>query len=158
MSYTKRQFVLGAFEELGMANYVFDLQPEQIQGAARRLDAMLAEWNGRGVSLGYTLATLPDNVDVSQDSGVPDWANEAIILNLALRIAPGYGKMVPLETKQSAKSALETVMRNVTTTREQQFPSHLPVGAGYKSRDAQFYPPPTDPTLDKPEVSLEFEG
>jgi hypothetical protein len=53
MGYTKRQFISAAFEEIGLASYVFDLQPEQLQSALRRLDAMMADWNAKGIRLGY---------------------------------------------------------------------------------------------------------
>jgi hypothetical protein len=52
MSYSKRQFVEAAFEEIGLASYVFDLQPEQIDSACRRLDTMMAQWNAVGIRLG----------------------------------------------------------------------------------------------------------
>ena len=34
MSWTKRQYIVDAFEEIGLASYVYDLQPEQLQSAA----------------------------------------------------------------------------------------------------------------------------
>lgn len=157
MSYTKRQLVQGAFEEIGMADYVFDLQAEQLQGALRRLDSMMAEWTGRGVSLGYMVPSVPDNSDISEDSGLPDWAANAVILNLACRIAPTYGKIILPQTQNGAKMALDTVMNNVTKTYPVQFPSSLPTGAGWKSRTVPFNPPPTDPVIDKPEPALDFE-
>ena len=43
MGYTKRQFILAAFEEIGLAAYTFDLQPDQLESARRRLDAMIAD-------------------------------------------------------------------------------------------------------------------
>jgi hypothetical protein len=157
MGYTKRQLVQGAFEEIGMADYVFDLQPEQLQGALRRLDGMMAEWTGRGVSLGYMVPSSPENSDITEDSGIPDWASTAVILNLACRIAPGYGKMVLPQTQNGAKQGLDTVMNNVTKTYPMQYPSSLPVGAGWKSRTVPFNPPPVDTVLDKPEPALDFE-
>ena len=45
MGYSKRQFVEAAFAEVGLASYVFDLQPQDLEQALRRLDAMMAEWN-----------------------------------------------------------------------------------------------------------------
>ena len=48
MGWTKRQFVAQAFEEIGLASYVFDLTPEQLQSALRRLDTMMAAWNALG--------------------------------------------------------------------------------------------------------------
>mgnify|MGYP000518919073 CR=1 FL=1 len=45
MSYTKRQFVIAAFEEIGLASYTFDITDDELSSACRRLDAMMAEWN-----------------------------------------------------------------------------------------------------------------
>ena len=42
MGYSKRQFVEAAFEEVGLAAYAFDIQPQQLESALRRLDAMMA--------------------------------------------------------------------------------------------------------------------
>lgn len=55
MGWTKRQFVTQAFEEIGLASYVFDLTPEQLDSALRRLDTMIASWNALGIRLGYPL-------------------------------------------------------------------------------------------------------
>ena len=38
MSYSKRQIVEQAFEELGLATYVFDMTPDQFDSALKRLD------------------------------------------------------------------------------------------------------------------------
>lgn len=88
MGYTKRDIIGQAFDEIGLAGYVFDLQPQQIESALRRLDAMMATWNGKGVRLGYPLPTSAGDSDVDQEINVPDVAIEAMTLNLAVRIAP----------------------------------------------------------------------
>mgnify|MGYP000165071707 CR=1 FL=1 len=103
MSWTKRQFVDQAFEEIGYASYTFDLEPEQLQAAMRRLDSMMATWNGRGIRVGYPLPATPGAGDLDDLTDVPDYANEAIYLNLAIRIAPTVGKAVSRETKVAAK-------------------------------------------------------
>jgi hypothetical protein len=36
VSYTKRQLVEGAYAEIGMASFVFDLEPEDLQSALRK--------------------------------------------------------------------------------------------------------------------------
>lgn len=51
MSWTKRQFMTAAFEEIGLAAYVYDLTPEQMQSAVKRMDAMIAGWNSNGVRI-----------------------------------------------------------------------------------------------------------
>ena len=77
MSWTKREIVTGAFEEIGLASYVFDLQPEQMQAGLRRLDNMMATWNSRGLRIGYPLADNPGDSDLDQDATVTDEAIEA---------------------------------------------------------------------------------
>ena len=72
MAYTKRDIVEQAFEEIGLASYVFDLQPQQLESALRRLDAMMATWNAKGIRLGYPLPSSPADSDLDQEVGVPD--------------------------------------------------------------------------------------
>ena len=132
MGYTKRQFVTAAFEEIGLADYVFDLQPEQLESALRRLDAMMMEWNASGIRLGYPIASSPQDADLDTETFTPDSAWEAVITNLAIRIAPGYGKTVSSDTKAIAKNALNVLMQRATFPLEKQLPDTMPIGQGNK--------------------------
>jgi hypothetical protein len=132
MGYSKRQFIAAAFDEIGLASYVFDLQPEQLEASLRRLDAMIAEWNAKGIRLGYPLPSSPEYSDIDAESQVPDAANEAIILNLAIRLAAGYGKQPADDTRIYAKQGYNTLLSRAAMPPEQQFPSSLPLGAGNK--------------------------
>lgn len=158
MGYTKRQFVEGAFEEIGMANYVFDLQPEQLQSALRRLDAMMMEWNAQGIRLGYPIASSPQDSDLSTETGTPDSAWEAVITNLAIRIAPGYGKDVRPETKVIAKNAFNTLLQRATFPLEKQLPETMPIGQGNKPWrwDNPYAPPAADPVDAGPDGPIEW--
>jgi len=159
MGYSKRQFVTAAFEEIGLASYVFDLQPEQLQSAMRRLDAMMADWNGKGIRLGYPLPGSPQDSDLDQPSEVPDSANQAIITNLAVRIAPGYGKQVMPETKAVAKESYNTILSRATKPNQQQLPRTMPSGAGNKPwriYDDPFLRRPVDPALAGPDGPIEY--
>lgn len=150
MGYSKRQFVTAAFDEIGLASYVFDLQPEQLQSALNRLDAMMAEWNGKGIRLGYPLPGSPQYSDLDEPSEVPDSANEAIYTNLAIKIAPSYGKQVMMETKISAKAAYNTLLSRATLPNEMQLPGTMPAGAGnkpWRDYDNPFLQRPVDPVL-----------
>ena len=147
MGYSKRQFVEAAFEEVGLAAYVFDLQPQQLESALRRLDAMMAEWNAKGIRLGYPLPGSPQNSDINAPSEVPDSANEAIITNLGMRIAAGYGKGIMPQTLAVAKQGYNTLLSRAAMPPEQQFPGTLPAGAGNKPwrvYDDPFLPGPVD--------------
>jgi hypothetical protein len=158
MSYTKRQFVEEAFAELGMANYTFDLQPQQLDTAMRRLDAMMATWNAKGIRLGYPLPSSPQDSDLDTETQVPDSANEAIVANLAIRIAPQYGKTVAIDTRTTAKLGYDTLLARATFPLEQQFPRTLPLGAGQKPwrYDTPFMPGPVDPVLAGPDGPIEL--
>ena len=86
MSYTKRQFINDAFAEIGIANYEFDIQPEESQLALRNLDRMMAEWASEGINCRYPLPDSPSQSDLDEVTNVFDAANSAIVINLALRI------------------------------------------------------------------------
>ena len=158
MSYTKRQFVEEAFAEIGMASYTFDLSPQQLDACLRRLDTMMATWNARGIRLGYPLPSNPEDSDLDTDTQVPDSANEAVVANLAIRLAPQYGKAVSLDTRTTAKQAYDTLLARAAFPPEQQFPRTLPMGAGQKPWrfDDPFMPAPTNPVLSGQEGPLEF--
>ncbi len=128
--YTKRQFIEAALEELGLASYAFDMQPQQMISAGRRLDAMAGEWNGKGIRLGYPISN-PTTIDLNEQTNVPDSANEAIITNLAIRLAPSFGRQVMPGTMATAKQAYNTVLSRSALPPEQQLPS-MPAGAGQK--------------------------
>ena len=155
MSYTKRQFVEAAFEEAGMAAYVFDLSPQMVQSACRRLDAMLATWNAKGIRLGYPLPSSPENTDIDTETGVPDSANEAIITNLSMALGPSFGKVANPVTMARAKMAYDTLLARAAMPGEMQLGS-LPSGAGNKTWDQPFLPPPEDPIKAGPDGELQF--
>ena len=146
MSWTKRQLVTQAFEEIGYASYAYDLQPEQLQAGLRRLEALMGTWNGRGIRLGYPLTQNPNEAELDVDSNVPDSANEAVYANLAIRIAPIVGKTVSMETKQTARSAYMELLSRFTKPQEQQLPGTMPAGAGNKPwrQDQPFLPGPDE--------------
>jgi hypothetical protein len=159
MGYTKRQFVTAAFEEIGLASYAFDLQPEQIESARRRLDAMMADWNGKGIRLGYPIPSSPQEGSIDEETNVPDSAYEAIICNLGIRLAPSYGKQVMPETKATAKQGYDTLLQRATAPLEQQLPDTMPSGAGNKPwrvYDNPFLRPPVDRVTAGPDGPIEY--
>ena len=160
MSWTKKQFIEQAYEEIGIASYLYDLQSEQLQSAARRLDAMIAAWNAKGIRLGYPITTEPGDVNIDTETNVPDAANLAIYTNLGILLAPGLGKVVSQETKVAAKSAYDGLLARAAQPTEKQFQQTTPRGAGNKpsnrGRDA-FFPVPTDPLQPGDDDFFEFE-
>lgn len=159
MGWSKRQFVTQAFDEIGLASYVFDLSPEQLQSALQRLDMMIASWNALGIRLGYPLPSSPLDSDLDERTNVPDSSNQAIYTNLAIKLAPSYGKQVMPDTKATAKESYNALLSRAAMPTEQQLPGSMPAGAGNKPwrvYDDPFLRRPVDPLLAGQDGPIEF--
>ena len=133
MGWTKREYIEQAFGELGLAAYVYDLTPDQLNAAGRKLDAMVAGWNSNGVRIGWPMALSPKNIDIDVDTKSPDVAHEAIFLNLAVRLAPSYGKQLSPQTSIFADTAYSNLLNQTSSpTPTRRFPTTMPKGAGNK--------------------------
>ncbi len=132
VGWTKRQFVLAAYEEIGLASYVFNLTPEQLQAAVKRCDSMVAGWNANGIRIGYPIDSDPSASTLNAQTNVPDSANEAIYLNLGIRISPMHGKQVSPDLRAAAKQAYNSLLAKNVEVYEMSL-GQLPCGAGHKS-------------------------
>lgn len=150
MGWTKKQFIEQAFDEIGLASYVFDMSASDLQNALRKLDSMVATWNGNGMMLSYPLPSSPSTSDINIELNIPDYANEAIYTNLAARLASSFGKTASIETMRSAKASYQVLLNRSYVPREMQFPSTMPAGAGNKTWRIS-----GDPFLNKPVERLD---
>ena len=119
----------------------------------------MATWNGRTIRLGYPLPSSPEQSSLDEETNVPDIANEAIYLNLAIRIAPTVGKVVTMETKSAARDAYKELLKRAALPKEKQFPETLPAGQGNKPwrwRDSPFIRPPEDPVDAGPDGEIDL--
>lgn len=129
-----------AFAELGLGEWEFDLQPDEIQSVIRRLDFMMALWSSKGIRLGFdSTSTDPDT-----DSSVPDVAVQAVYLSLALLISGSFGKQLPPSSLAMQREAYDYVLANFMRIPQVHYPSTMPRGAGNKplrfGTFNQFYP------------------
>lgn len=156
MPTTKRQLIDQAYEDIGIASYEFDVTSNELASALRKLDMMMAQWDSIGVRLGYALPSSPESSLLTSDSGTPDVAHAAIVLNLAIRLAPSFGKAVTPELKMVAREAWDALLLWVYSRPiEMQLPSNLIVGAGnrrYGHESPFFQAPPDDLTLNQDAV------
>jgi hypothetical protein len=138
MSWTKKQIIEQAFEEIGLASYIFDLTADQLQSALRRLDLLVGSWLAKNIRISYPLPTSPQDSNIDQEIDVPIQFNEALVLNLAVRLAPSYGKALTPETKANAKLMYDQLLVEAAAPIEQQYVKTLPLGAGYKRTERVF--------------------
>lgn len=149
MSWTKGQLINEAMTELGLGPD-FDIQPEEQATALRRLDTMMAVWDGKGIRLGYPLPASPEDSSAEQDSNLPDVALEPAFLNLALRLAPIFGKTVPVDTRRNARDGYDRLQNEAAQPLPPQQRSTMPRGAGnkpWRPLSSPFFPKPTDSPL-----------
>lgn len=162
MAWTKRQYIEQAFAEIGLAGYVFDLSPEQLQSALRQVDTMMATWDAKGIKLGWPIALSPGASDLDTLVSDHPWANEAIYTNLAMRIAPGFGKVVQQDTRTNAKLSYDALLLQAARPQQMQYSSALPAGAGNKywreTGDPFLQDPNDDPLQVGGNGQLEFIG
>lgn len=155
--WTKRQLIYQAYEEIGLASYVYDIQPEQEMSALRRMDAMLAKWDAKGVRLGYPVASDADGSDLDQSSGIPDWANSAVYKNLAVGLAGSVGKQPTMQLMKDAKEDYDTLLYRSAVPRERRS-DRMIAGAGNKPYFNQIYinTPTDDPLRSSGDGTLEL--
>ena len=156
MSWTKRQIIEQAFEEIGLAAYVFDLQPELVESARRKLDNMVAGWSSKGVQIGFPIPVNADDSDIDDETNAPDYVVDAMIYNLAIRVAPSVGKQVSPDTRIAARTAYDDMVR-ISVSNPPQVKLHpmLPSGAGHKSCN-KFITNPQDNNVLAPKQNTEF--
>jgi hypothetical protein len=99
---------------------------------------MVYSWYQRNIRIGFPLPENPNDSHIDQQVDTPGSANEALVLNLAVRLAPAYGKTLAPETKATAKMLYEQLLTDAAQPYEMQFPSTTPIGAGFKRTDRVF--------------------
>lgn len=159
MSQTKLQLVDGAYAELAIAGYDFDITPEEYQWALGRLDGLMATWAGQQITLPFAFGAGLD-----ADSGLPLTAEEAVVLNLACRLAAGKGKTLASSTKAAAKQAFDAMLIGIAHQQVQpvQYRTGTPSGQGNRANwglgRRPFLPPPDTDPLQNDGIGLTFNG
>lgn len=128
---TKRDIILAALNEVGIASYQFDIQPDQIMAALGQLDRMMANWTAQGAVVPY----VATDSDPDDELTAPTSAHEAMVLNLAVRLGPSYGRGASPETKAMAKQALDMVRSAYMAVNIPQIQldnNAVPAGAGHR--------------------------
>ena len=144
---TVTEIVSGALKLLEVKTAESAVTAEEVQDGLSALNDMMNEWNVDGINIGYeTLDDADDELFVILGS------IGAIKANLAVYIAPEYGRVVTdslaLRAKRSKRS-----LRAAIPLAHSQYPDTLPIGSGNEGnnftpdgdtprglRDSRFYP------------------
>jgi hypothetical protein len=132
MAWTKRQLVENAFNEIGLAGYVYDLTPDQLQKAMQYIDGMMGMWMAKGISVNWPFNMSPDDADLDTEIELPLYAQLPIWLNGAVHIAASFGKTLSNDTQKNARQHYNTLLALSNHPCERAYPDTLPKGAGNK--------------------------
>jgi hypothetical protein len=140
MGWTKQNLIDKAYEQIGLASYVFDISPEMYQSALMSLDAMMGTWNALGIRLGYPMSSGPSDtiVSLATDTSLPDSAVEAVFMRLGIRLASERGKPVSGELKAAADSAYQALLNLHVDAGTMNFPCDTLAGAGNRYLSGAF--------------------
>jgi len=120
------------FEECGRAGYEFDRSPGEDASALRRLEAMLAEWQGEGVALNYNFPVAFGTSQPTDVAGIPDSTINTVAAWGAFRIAPGMGKTLSAETRKAMADGRAFLRAETSTIPERILPRTTARGIGHK--------------------------
>ena len=130
---TTAETIIGdAFSEVTNSGDEAPIKADDMQFAIRTLNRMVLSWN---FPIGWTVIVNPADLIT-----VTAIAEEALVKNLAAKLAPAYDSIVTTELKGAARGSLASLRRAVITIQPSRLPSRLPTGTG-NALTSTFYPP-----------------
>lgn len=100
---------------------------EQSSDALRKLNQMMSTWEVDSIVLGYHAQT-----DATATCPIPDWAEEGVMGQLAIKLAPEYGKTLTPEAAKVATDGFELILRRcISLGMKGADMSHLGAGGGW---------------------------
>lgn len=133
----KAYYTRQALRKLGLRADEFSIDSDETRDALCELESMMLNWDGRGLRFGYALAADPENVNPNEDANIPDYVGDAVIYQLAMRLAADYGKSINPSLAQQAQASMNTLYMNLDIP-VNQYPRTMPIGSGNQRRFNRF--------------------
>lgn len=154
---TKIDFINSAYSRLRISGITVQPTPENVSLALSRLENMAAEWNSRNIVSGYA---FEENPDTSTPHNVPrEWWN-AFESNLAVVLAPDFGKEASAGLQMEARGSYSTIVAQTAPIPQVQYPTRQPTGSGNSiryNRFRRYYPRYAEAPIE-PETVTMFIG
>lgn len=129
---TKKTVLGFVFRAMGLADYEFNISPEEWAAALITMDAQMATWSTNGLQLNYNFPLTIGSSDLSDESGLPDDAILPVSGALAFAIAPAIGKSLSKEQTIVSTQGMNALRARYMPTPERPIPWGTPRGAGQK--------------------------
>lgn len=131
---TKGDLVLVALRKAGLASRstLVQPEPEMVEDALTDLELMIAEWENKGIRLGYQFADEQLGADTGDDHGLLQGDINSVALCLAQRILTDVNRVVPQSLATQARDAYEAMLYRQVEIPTLQRRNDMPVGQGNK--------------------------
>ena len=129
MSKTKGDLAIEVFNLLAMNDGLTEPTPGEVSYVMQRMEQTVAQWEKKGIHLGYKYADPAYGPDTNDESGVFDTDESAVTTNLAVIVAPKFGRSASPDVKSQAKESYELLFTTELPTRQQN--PNMPSGQGY---------------------------
>lgn len=135
---TAKSVIESALLEIVVHSANQELDPSEFQTGVLYLNRLMAKWDADGYALGYTVVS-----NLSDPITVNDGVIAGIVKNLAIALAPQYGKAVPPELSRGAADGFRVIQKLSINLIPTPFPTTLPIGSGNEGfrTDRHFFPP-----------------
>ena len=133
----KKDIINLAFEEIGIAYYNFDIQPEQYISALKRLDSMMSVWQSKGLEIDYLLSDPITGSSLEDEAILSDKAIKPVYSNLALDLCPMFGKNPSLINIKNANLSYKNLINTSVSSNEVKMDRYV-LGSGYKPASSGF--------------------
>lgn len=141
MAETASTVIRDALQEILVQAAEQPITADEGQSAIRLLNRMMSAWEADGIDLSYTaIDSLNDAITVV------DGALDAIVLNLAIKLAPQYDRPISQGLYINAKRAYDAMLKIAVVIPDTEFPATLPYGSGNETagyNESKFYTGPT---------------
>ena len=135
---TAGTIIIDALQEIMVAATEQPVQPVEMSNAMRYLNRMMASWEGEGIAIGFTpILSSGDLVTI------PATANEGVVFNLALKLAPQYDVLITPHQSKNAKEAKDSIRNLAIDVGSAHYQDTLPIGSGNEYQgynEYHFYP------------------
>lgn len=136
MTETAGDVIKSALQEILKQASEAPLEPDEQRDAILYMNRFMTQIAAQGIALGYTIVT-----STTDEITIPDGAINGLVFNLAIRLAPQFGKIVDQTLRDNARDGIDA-MRHIAVKKGRTFfPSTLPRGSGNEDThtDRHFY-------------------
>lgn len=136
---TKRAIIEMAYEDCGLAGYVFERTDDEFASGLRKLNTLMGEWPWN--TLKFNLPTYGQG-ELAEFSGLDDKYIHAVSQYLAMRLAANMGKSMPIEYMRTCNRSLMLLQSEAAVVPKIGFTQGTPKGQGHRQyyRREPFFP------------------